>query len=331
MSFATDLFGGANSAAAQQQQAAQLGIQAAQQGAQNASNDVTNATASAVAPFNQLFPTALSGISSYADALGLNGPAGSQSAKANLVTTPGYQFTLGQGNGAINAAAAANGTLNSGNQLTALSNYDSGLASNTYNNYVSQLAPFLGFGSNIAGNISSAYQNEGTNLAGIQGNETNAITNAVAGYGNAGASASLANQGFAQSLLGGGLNAVTSSGLLNKAVTGLGGLLTPSDERLKEDVEPVGELYDGTNVFRFRYKGDDRTQIGVMAQEVAGKKPSAVADVGGILAVDHKAATDYAAQLARLLKGHENGATPSDGRAHAPAERGYAARLLEAA
>lgn len=351
MSFAQDLFGGASNAAAQQQQAALLGIQAAQQGAQNASNDVNNATANAVAPYNQLFPTALSGINAYGNLAGLNGAAGSQSAQAQLATMPGYQFTLGQGNNAINAAAAANGTLNSGNQALALQNYGTGLANQNVSNYFSELSPYLSMGQNVASGISGAYQNQGSQLAGIQNNETNAITNAVAGYGNAGASASLANQSLGLNVLGGGLNALTSSGLLGKAVTGLGGLIF-SDERLKEDVEPVGELYDGQQVYRYRYKGDDATHIGVLAQEVANKKPSAVADVGGYLAVDHKAATDYAAELAKLLKGHENGsarpdngrsdfasvlrkdAPPSGARAHPPAERSYASQLaglLEAA
>lgn len=56
--------------------------------------------------------------------LGLNGPAGNQSALAALKSTPGYQFQLQQGNNAINAAAAAGGTLNSGNQQLALANYN---------------------------------------------------------------------------------------------------------------------------------------------------------------------------------------------------------------
>jgi hypothetical protein len=70
---------------------------------------------------------------------------------------------------------------------------------------------------------------------------------------------------------------------------------------LKEDIESVGELYDGTNVYRYRYKGDDTPRIGVMAQEIAQDRPEAVRDIGGWLAVDYGAATDRAADLARFL------------------------------
>ena len=241
--------------------------------------------------------------------LGLNGPAGSQSALANLQTMPGYQFTLGQGNNAINAAAAANGTLNSGNQAIALQNYGQGLAQQNYGNYVNQLAPFLGFGSNLAGGISGAYQNQGAADANIALATSKAEQDALAGYGSAQASGSLANQGFAQSLLGGLGGGVTSllgaglnGGLLGSGNSLLGKLFTASDERLKENIEPVGELFDGTNVYRYNYKGDGRTHIGLIAQEVAETSPDAVGEFGGFLAVDYGKASDYAAQLGGFLE-----------------------------
>jgi hypothetical protein len=57
---------------------------------------------------------------------------------------------------------------------------------------------------------------------------------------------------------------------------GLGGLFSLSDERAKDDMERIGETDDGMGIFKFRYKGDDKVQIGLKAQEVAKKKPSAV-------------------------------------------------------
>jgi hypothetical protein len=61
-----------------------------------------------------------------------------------------------------------------------------------------------------------------------------------------------------------------------------------SDERLKEDIEPVGALKDGQTVYSYRYKGDPRTQIGLLAQEVAQVKPEAVAQhPSGYLMVDY--------------------------------------------
>ena len=310
MSFLSSLFGGANQASQEQTMAMLAGLGAAQSGANTANQDITQSTQQAVAPYTALQPTLAAGTGALGNALGLNGPAGNQSALAQLQTTPGYQFTLGQGNNAINAAAAANGTLNSGNQLTALGNYDTGLAQNTYSNYVSQLAPYLTGAQNVAGGISGAYENQGNQQAGIQNNLINNETSLLGGIGNAQASASLANQNQAQSLLSGlgkGLLTTPTSGTLGSAgVTGLASLFTGSDERLKEDIQTVGELFDGTNVYRYRYKGDPVTRIGVMAQEVQKRDPEAVADLGGdfagFLGVDYKKATDFAAELGGLLE-----------------------------
>lgn len=64
-----------------------------------------------------------------------------------------------------------------------------------------------------------------------------------------------------------------------------------SDERLKEDIEPIGETYDGTNIVKFRYKGSPHKQIGLIAQEVEKKHPEAVGLAGGYKTVDYDAAT----------------------------------------
>ena len=49
-----------------------------------------------------------------------------------------------------------------------------------------------------------------------------------------------------------------------------------SDERLKHDKKKIGETDDGLPIYSFKYNGDDRTQIGLMAQDVEKKKPEAV-------------------------------------------------------
>jgi hypothetical protein len=56
--------------------------------------------------------------------------------------------------------------------------------------------------------------------------------------------------------------------------------LMMSDERLKEDIQPIGLLFNGLPFYRFRFKGDDRLQTGVMAQEVEKVMPEAVVDIG---------------------------------------------------
>lgn len=49
-----------------------------------------------------------------------------------------------------------------------------------------------------------------------------------------------------------------------------------SDRRLKENIEPVGEGPLGLTLYEFNYIGDDRTFIGVMADEVERVMPDAV-------------------------------------------------------
>lgn len=94
---------------------------------------------------------------------------------------------------------------------------------------------------------------------------------------------------------GGWLLGSGGSGLLG----GLGGLLALSDRRTKEDIEKVGELKDGSNVYSFKYRGEPKTHIGLMADEVEKKTPEAVYDVGGVKMVDYGAATRAAVKRAR--------------------------------
>jgi GH24 family phage-related lysozyme (muramidase) len=70
-----------------------------------------------------------------------------------------------------------------------------------------------------------------------------------------------------------------------------------SDERLKEDIKRVGETDDGLPIYSYRYKGDKKTQIGLIAQDVEKQKPEAVglapaADGHLYKTVDYKKATE---------------------------------------
>jgi hypothetical protein len=61
-----------------------------------------------------------------------------------------------------------------------------------------------------------------------------------------------------------------------------------SDERLKTDITPVGRNADGLTVYQYRYKGDDTVFTGVMAQEVAEKRPDALGPtMNGYMSVDY--------------------------------------------
>jgi len=79
--------------------------------------------------------------------------------------------------------------------------------------------------------------------------------------------------------------------------SGLLGLLNWSDTRLKEDIAVVGTLFDGTPVYRYRYKGAPAYHIGLMAQDVETINPDAVAEIGGYKAVNYHAATEAAKRL----------------------------------
>lgn len=71
-----------------------------------------------------------------------------------------------------------------------------------------------------------------------------------------------------------------------------------SDIRLKHDIAKVGELFDGTPVYRFRYNnGDQHMQIGLMAQDVEKYAPDAVAEIDGFKHVDYVAATNRALEM----------------------------------
>lgn len=69
-------------------------------------------------------------------------------------------------------------------------------------------------------------------------------------------------------------------------------LMALSDERAKEDIVPVGKLNDGQSVYSFKYKGQPKTHIGLMAQEVLEHEPAAVGrHPSGLLMVDYDRAT----------------------------------------
>ena len=76
-----------------------------------------------------------------------------------------------------------------------------------------------------------------------------------------------------------------------------------SDRRLKENVKPIGKTHDGQTIYSYNYRGDPRTQIGLMAQEVEKKHPEAVGLAGGYKTVDYAKATADAARTKRYAGG----------------------------
>lgn len=76
-----------------------------------------------------------------------------------------------------------------------------------------------------------------------------------------------------------------------------------SDERLKENIKDVGVLFDGTPVKEYNYIGDDRPQLGMLAQDIEKHNPEAgaVVEIGGYKAVNYRKATDRAAQMGQRI------------------------------
>ena len=95
----------------------------------------------------------------------------------------------------------------------------------------------------------------------------------------------------------GALSGSTTSG----TQTSPGGFF--SDKRLKNDVKEIGETHDGQPIYSYKYNGDDRTQIGLMAQDVEKKHPDAVGLMGGYKTVDYKKATEGAERTHKDMGG----------------------------
>lgn len=279
-----------------QQQAAQDQISGINRGLGGLTSDInqgnsalTSNYTSALQPFMTNLGTAQGGVDQLKNLLGLNGASGNTAAMTSLQNTPGYQFQLQQGNNAITAADAASGKTGSGNEALALSNYNQGLAGTTYQNAVQNLMPFLQSSNTNAAGVGNLYAGLGQGLNANYGKLGDATYGANTSIGNANANADLAGLGASSNILG--------------SAIGLGGMfLGLSDARAKDDIEPVGALYDGQTVYKYRYKGDPRHQIGLMAQEVEEHLPEAVGEFGfGLKGVDYDAATRFAADLGRFL------------------------------
>jgi hypothetical protein len=130
-------------------------------------------------------------IGQYEALLGTGPGSNAQTIQQALQNTPGYQFTRQQGQqGIMNAASASGGV--SGNTLTALDQYNTGLADQTYQNALNNAQGAVGMGQaaaagqaqnvgQAASNISSTLNTQGTNLANIDIGTAAGISKAVSG------------------------------------------------------------------------------------------------------------------------------------------------------
>ncbi len=130
-----------------------------------------------------------------------------------LQNTPGYQWTVGQGQQSILDQASALGGTNSGATLKALSDYTSNQANTTYEQYIQNLMSQSGAGQNAA-----------ANLGGFAASTGSQIGSNLIGSGNAQAAGQI---GTASALTGGANSAFNNyllmSMLQNNPYLGGGG------------------------------------------------------------------------------------------------------------
>lgn len=97
----------------------------------------------AYTPLSQLGEQYGRPVSSYYDALGLNGPGGVARVQGQFQTGPGYQFAVDEGTRAATNAASKLGIAGSGNTLDAIRGRAQGFADQNYNQYLDRLGSFV--------------------------------------------------------------------------------------------------------------------------------------------------------------------------------------------
>ncbi|WP_421445677.1 hypothetical protein [Agrobacterium tumefaciens] len=152
----------------------------------------------------------------YGNALGLNGSDGNAAATGSFQAGPGYQFAMDQGTQAALRGASAGGMLNSGNTLTALSQYGQGLANQEYGSWLDRLSGVSSQGLNAAsgqasqyGNLSNLYQLGTSNRLDLESNVTKGQMDANNQWAQGKEAQNQAKGGFLGKLLNGGISALS--------------------------------------------------------------------------------------------------------------------------
>jgi len=102
-----------------------------------------------------------------------------------FTTSPGYEFVRREGNRDIGNSFAARGGALSGNALRALDNYNTGLASQEYNNWFNQNASIAGIGQASAQNLGALGQSNANNVSNLLTNQGNARASGILGQTDA--------------------------------------------------------------------------------------------------------------------------------------------------
>jgi hypothetical protein len=166
----------------------------------------------------------------YADAMGVNGPGGNTRATGAFQAGPGYQFTLDQGLGAVNRAANARGALNSGNTDVDALKFGTGLANNTYQQWVQNLSPYNNLSLSATQGAAAGNADIGKTLANLDQNQAGLLTGVAANKAGIASNQGTSLADLARAYYGGAANLNTSRGsALAGNETGANSLITNSD------------------------------------------------------------------------------------------------------
>lgn len=99
--------------------------------------------------------------------------------------TPGYQFRFDEGQRAVNSSMGAQGMLDSGARLKALTRYGTGMAEQGYGEYSNRLASLAGLGQTATGQGVSAGQGYAGAAGGLMQNSGQARAAGAVGGANA--------------------------------------------------------------------------------------------------------------------------------------------------
>jgi hypothetical protein len=162
----------------------------------------TNSYTAGLQPFQANLATDQSGQNAYADATGANGAAGNTRAVQNFQTGPGYQFALDQGSANLARNKAATGQLASGSTDVDLQNLGQGMANQQWQQYITNLQPFLGQSTANAQGQGALYSGLANTQNANLGQQASLNYGAATSAGNAQANADLANNSAAANLFG---------------------------------------------------------------------------------------------------------------------------------
>lgn len=217
---------------------------------------------------------------------------------ADVMSDPGYQFGLNQGQTALDRKTAAAGGRISGAALKASDQYATDYATTGYNaayqrgqDRLNRLSSLAGLGQTATSASASSGQastNAITALQTAQGN--NSATGSVAQsniWGNAGNQiAAIAQKYYTPSSTGYTTGGSVYSNLPDNVDAGGG--WNPSDIRLKRDLKAIGVSPRGFTIYDWTWRADGSAGRGVVAQEVAERDPSAIRiGSNGFLEVDY--------------------------------------------